>query len=45
MELEKLIAKKEFASAFNLIVKELEDDIEGKEDLKELFIFVLNIYW
>lgn len=43
--MEKLIAKKQYKAAWDLITEEIERDIESKEDLKELFLFVLNTYW
>lgn len=42
--MENLIAKKQYKEAFELIVRELEADPESKEELKELFIFVLSTY-
>ena len=44
-EMEKLIAQREYKTAFQTIIKELEEDPENKEELKELFSFVLETYW
>jgi hypothetical protein len=43
--MENLIAKKQFKAAFELIVKELEDDPENRQELKELFTFLLQTFW
>ena len=43
--MEILIAKRQYKEAWDLIVGEIERDIECKEELKELFAFVLNTYW
>jgi hypothetical protein len=42
--MEKLIANRQYKAAFELIVKELEGDLESKQELKELFSFVLTTY-
>lgn len=44
-EMEELIAKRQFKDAWDLIIAEIEQDVENKEELKELFSFVLNTYW
>lgn len=43
--MEKLIVEKKFREALDLVVKEIEEDPESKNDLKELFTFLLNTYW
>lgn len=43
--MENLIAKRRYKEAFDRIIKELEDDPDSKEELKELFSFVLETYW
>lgn len=43
--MEELIAKRQFKDAWDLIIAEIEQDVENKEELKELFSFVLNTYW
>lgn len=44
-EIDILILERRFTEAFDLIYKELEDDPECAEDLRELFVFVLNELW
>lgn len=43
--MEKLLRSLRFREAWELVVQEIEDDPEGKEDLRELFSFVLTTYW
>lgn len=43
--MEKLIAKRDYRAAWELITKEIEQDLGSKEELKELFSFVLTTYW
>lgn len=43
--MEILISQRKFKEAFDLVIQEIEDDLESKEDLKELFVFVLKTYW
>jgi hypothetical protein len=43
--MEELITKRKFKEAFELVVKEVEEDPESKDELKELFDFVLTTYW
>lgn len=45
VSMEILIAKRQYKAAFLRIVKEIEEDLESKEELKELFSFVLTTYW
>lgn len=44
MSLEDLIAARDFKAAWILVVNELEEDPKDREELKELFIFVLSTY-
>lgn len=43
--MEELISSGQYKAAFDLIVQELEDAPDTKEELKELFSFVLSTYW
>lgn len=43
--MEILIAARKYHEAFDLIVREIEDDPESKDELKELFTFALATYW
>jgi hypothetical protein len=43
-KMDELIIKRDYKAAFELIVQELEEDPESKEELKELFAFVLETY-
>lgn len=43
--MENLIKKKEYKKAWELIVKVIEEDPEGKEELREIFSFLLTTYW
>lgn len=43
--MENLISSGNFQQAWNLIVQEIAQDPEGKEELKELFSFILTTYW
>lgn len=43
--MEELLAAREYQAAWNLIVKEIEDDPEDREELRELFTLVLSIHW
>lgn len=42
--MESLIRQRQFKKAFDLIVKELEDDPGNKQELRDLFSFVLTTY-
>jgi hypothetical protein len=44
-EIEILILERNFKEAFDLIYQELEKDPESKEELHELFGFVLSSLW
>lgn len=44
-EIDILILERKFSEAFELIHKELEEDRDCAEDLRELFVFVLNSLW
>jgi hypothetical protein len=43
--MEALILQRRYEDAFNLIVEEIEDHLESKDEFKELFSFVLSTYW
>lgn len=43
--LDSLISQQNFKGAWELIINEIEEDPECKDEVKELFTFVLTTYW
>lgn len=43
--MESLISQKKYKESFDLLIEELENDPESREELKELFLFILSTFW